>query len=123
MKPETKKRLDHMIFMQRLKYGAMAGLAGVALLALMVFMAYEGEQRVDKVTARHHVQGIIEQVKRAQGRNNRYKLLVKLESGQRVKTTSLLSTGIPFKGERIDLTELQHKSGNKNYMVNRLISK
>jgi len=122
MKPETKKRLDRMIFMQRLKYGAIAGGIAVALLGFMMFMAYEEDARVDKVVSNHSVHGTVVLAKIGLGRGNSYNLSVKLDDGRTVKTISPRSAGIPFKGEQVDLTELVRRSGNKNYVVKRLIS-
>jgi len=122
MKPETKKRLDRMIFMQRLKYGAIAGGIGVALLGFMMFMAYEEEAQVDKVVSNYSVHGTVVQAKIGLGRGSSYNLSVRLDDGRMVKTISQRSAGIPFKGEQVDLTELVRRSGNKNYVVKRLIS-
>jgi len=123
MRPETKKKLDHIIFMQRLRYAAIAGGIGLALLAFMLFMAYQEEAAVDKVTATAAVHGEIIDARRGHGRNSVYKLIVKLDDGRSVKAVSLLSAGAPVHGDRIDLNEMTHQSGRRNYSVIRIISK
>jgi hypothetical protein len=121
MKPETTRQLNHLIFMQRLKIAAMATGGGLALLALVLFVGYETDANMDKVVKTSHMRGTILQAKRANGRNGNYKLIVKLSNGQSIRTYSLIAAGIPYSGELIDLNEIVHKSGLKNYVVTRLI--
>ncbi len=121
MKPETRKRMDRLILLQRLKYGGIALAATLAVLSFMLFMGYEEEQRVDKVTATTNLRGTIVSARRGNGRNGIYRLVVKLENGKSVKTVSQLSAGIPWTGEQLEMKEYTHASGLKNYVVTRLI--
>jgi len=122
LKPEKKKQLDRLIFLQRLRYAAIAGGISLSILAFMLFIGYQEEKRIDKVIATSNVHGTIVQAKRGSGPNVSYKLIVKLEDGRSVKSVSIRSAGIPFKGEAVDLQEMTRKSGRKNYAVLRLIN-
>ncbi len=123
MKPETKKRMDHLIFMQRLKYGAMAGGIGLVVLSFMLFMGYEQQAQIDKVTATRMVHGTILEANLARSGNASYNLTVRLDDGRSVKMVSQRASGIPYKGEQLDMKEVAHKSGRKNYIVTQLIVK
>ena len=121
MKPETAKQLDRLILMQRLKVAAIASGIALAVLGFVLFIGYEEQARVDKVTATTNIHGTIVQAKRRNGRNGSYQLIVKLKNGRSIKTYSQLSAGIPYQGERVDLQEIVHKSGLKNYVVTHLL--
>ncbi len=123
MKPETARKLDRLIFLQRLKYGAMAAAVALGIAAFVLFVAYEEEVRVDKVVAMTKVHGTIVEARRQNGRNGTYRLTVRLDNGRSIKTVSLLKSGIPYVGEPVDLQETEHKSGRRNYAVTRLLGK
>ena len=120
MKPETAKRLDKLIFQQRLKMAGLALAIGLAILAFMLFMGYEEEAHVDKVTARSTLTGIITTALRTHGRRGGYKLRIDLNNGPSITTFSPLSTGLPYRGEQVVLQEVSHKSGRKTYIVKKL---
>jgi len=122
MKPQAEKRLDQLIFRQRLKYAAMALSGAFAVLAFMLFVGYWEEKNVDRVIRSAPVHGIIEQARLKQGGSNIYQLRVRLEDGRFIKAYSLRSAGIPYRGERIDLVEMVHRSGLKDYRVTHLFS-
>jgi len=121
MKAEARKKLDHLIFMQRLKMASIADNIGLAVLGFMLFIGYTEEQRIDKVTTSIAVHGTIMQADLQHGASNSYLLRVRLEDGRLIKTYSQRSAGIPYKGEQVVLTEMLHKSGLKNYKLTRLI--
>ncbi len=121
MNPEARKKLDHWIFMQRVKVAGVAVSIGLTVLGLMLFIGYTGEQQVDKVISTIAVHGTILQARIQSGGSNIYQLQVKLDDGASIKTYSQRSAGIPYKGEQVDLTEMLHKSGLKNYKVTHLI--
>ncbi len=121
MKEEARKKLDHLIFMQRVKFAGMVASIGMTVLGLMLFIGYAGEQKIDKVTTTTAVHGTILQARIQSGGTNIYQLQVKLDDGRSIKTYSQRSAGIPYKGEQVDLTEMLHKSGLKNYKVTHLI--
>ncbi len=100
MKPEARKKLDHLIFMQRVKVAAIGGGIGLSVLGVMLFIGYTEEQRIDKVTTSTQVHGTILQAQLQGGSSNSYQLSVKLDDGRFVKTYSQRSAGIPYKGNR-----------------------
>ncbi len=118
MNPDVKKRLDRLILMQRLKYGLAAIAIAIAVSSLLLFVGYEQTIHIDSVVATTAMSGTISQVKHGAGRKSGFKLTVKLDDGRSVEAVSFLAR-VPFKGERLSLSEITHKSGRKNFTVTR----
>ncbi len=118
MKADVKKRLDRLIFMQRLKYTLVATGVAIAVLGFLFFVGYEQTIRMDKVVATTNIDGTITQIKPGSGRKGGFRLKVSLDDGRSVGAVSFLP-GFPFKGERLTLNEIIHKSGKKDFIVTR----
>jgi hypothetical protein len=122
MKEDKKKRLDRLLLMQKLKYGAM-GLGAAAILAgLMFFIGYETEKKVDPIVSRRTVSGAVMDARRGAGRRSGYRLIVRLDDGRSVKSfTPPYMSAIPYRGERVELYEEIHKSARKSWSFARLL--
>ncbi len=118
MKADVKKRLDRLIFMQRLKYTLVATGVIIAVLGVLLFVGYEQTIRIDKVVATTSIGGTVTQAKPGAGRKGGFRLKVSLDDGRSVGAVSFLP-GFPFKGERLSLNEIVHKSGKKDFIVTR----
>ena len=121
MKAEHSRQLDRLIMQQRLRRIAIGIGIGVSILAFMLFMGYRQQTNVDPVigTARRH--GVILNVKRMVSGYAAYRLIVRLDDGRAIRTASMRSAGIPYVGEKLELTEMAHKSGRKTYRLLKLI--
>ena len=119
MTPETKKRMDHLLFMQRLKIGLIAAAVIASILGIMVFVGYEQTIHTDKVTSTAILDGTIIDAKRGVSRSAGFKLTVKLDDGKIVESVSMLPA-IPYKGERLTVRQIVHQSGRVNYQAIRL---
>jgi len=118
MNPDVKKRLDRLILKQRLKYGFVAILIIIAVSSFLLFVGYEQTIHIDKVVATTTLGGSVTQVKRGAGRKSGFKVKVKLDDGRQVNAVSFLAR-VPFRGERLSVNEIAHKSGRKNFVVTR----
>ncbi len=116
MNPDVKKRLDRLIFMQRLKIGLIALGIAIAVSALLIFVGYEQTINIDKVVSSTPVKGEIVSIIRGAGRKSGYILSVKLDDGRKVQAVSRLPRA-PIAGERLVLKEAMHESGQKSYMT------
>ncbi len=114
MKPDVKKRLDHLILMQRLKIGLVALGVAFAIAGLLIFVGYEQTINIDKVIAKTPMKGTIVKVTRRAGRKGGYILQVKLKDGRSVKAFSRLPR-VPFARDRLTLMQATHESGKKTY--------
>lgn len=123
MKAETRKRLDRLILLQRLKVGAVATGILLAITGLFVFIGLEEEAHIDKVTASRPVRGVITRTERRPERKTSYNLTVRLEDGREVTTIMVLKAHIPFKGDRVELNEIEHASGRLQHVVTGLAGK
>jgi hypothetical protein len=118
LKEESKRRLDRMILMQRLKYGAIVGAILLALGVFAVFEGYEANKHADKVTGVAEAHGTVQSAQRAYNRNGGYIMHVQLDDGNWVNASSTLSD-IPFEGEHLTLNVYTHHSGRKDYVASK----
>ncbi|HHK73950.1 MAG TPA: hypothetical protein ENJ57_02155 [Rhizobiales bacterium] len=116
MKPEVKKRLDHLIFMQRLKIGLIALALAIGVASLLIFVGYEQTVNIDKVIARTPLRGEVLKVTRKGGRKGGYILQIRLKDGSSVQGFSRLPR-IPFVGDHMTLMRATHESGQKSYLA------
>jgi hypothetical protein len=122
MKEDRKKQLDHLLFMQRVRYAAIGLAAALALGGLMFFIGYETEKKVDPIISRRPVSGAVVDARRGAGRRSGYRLIVRLDDGRSVKSfTPPYMTAIPYRGERMELFEETRKSGRKSWSFKKLL--
>ena len=118
MKADVKKRLDRLILLQRLKYALVATGIIIAVSGFLLFVGYEQTVNIDKTVATTSIGGTVSQVRPGAGRKGGYRLKIRLDDGRSVAAVSFLP-GFAFKGERVLLDEIVHKSGRKNFIVTR----
>jgi hypothetical protein len=113
MRSETKSKLDRMLFMRRLQWGA----AGVAVLAAVGAVLYVSG--LDATVVDKRVAGVVENVGAYNGTNsmgimNGQAVDVRLDDGRQVHVL-VLKTSHPTVGERVEVTEHHHGTGRTTY--------
>lgn len=113
MRSETKQKLDRVLFMRKLKWGA-AGLGLAILLGTGLYLS-----GLDATVETHRVSGVIERVgsyngTNTQGVQNGLAVDVKLDDGREAHVL-VLKTTTPTIGERVEVTEHHHGSGRTTF--------
>lgn len=113
MRNETRKQLDRLLFMRKVKWGA----AGVALAAILGFGLYFAG--LDASITDRRVAGVVEKVGPYNGTNsmgvmNGQAVDVRLDDGRQVHVL-VLKTSHPSLGERVEVTEHHHGSGRTTF--------
>jgi hypothetical protein len=110
MRAETRRRLDQMLWRQRLKYAGI-GAAVVLVLAAMFWFTDLDTKVVDR-----NVAGTIEQVGPVNSKNASQGLAVdvKLDDGRHVQVIALRSRE-PHVGERVEVVEHRHGTGRVTF--------
>ena len=119
-KSDTQRRLDRLLFWQRLRVGLIAGAALAGAIAVFVFLAYEQTANLDKVVKSRELGGIVTGAKRGYSRRAGYSVSIRLDRGGDISAVSRLAV-VPVKGEHVRVKEALHASGNKTYSVRELL--
>lgn len=120
MTPEQKRRLDRMVWMQRLKILVPSVAVVLILGGAYVWVLAEKIGRVDAVTETHLVAGTVAGTPRLAGRSGAFRVHVRLRDGSEVDADSRLPQP-PHDGERVELRASGHKSGRVTYALVRLV--
>jgi hypothetical protein len=118
--PEQKRKLERMIWMQRLKVLVPSVAVVLVLGGVYVWVMAEKIAQVDAVTDTHTVSGMVEGMPRLTGRRGAFQFHVRLQDGSEVDVASRLPQP-PHDGERVELRASDHKSGRVTYAVLRLV--
>ncbi len=116
---DVQKKIDQLLFRQRLKRLALVALGVLALGAVGVFVLYEETVSVDRVVQVREVEGTVVSARRVATRRGGFQLYVQLDEGKSVRAVSRLAQ-VPYAGERARLAEIRRKSGITNYVVRQL---
>lgn len=120
MTPEQKRKLERMIWMQRLKV-LVPSVALVLLLGgVYVWVMAEKFSQVDVTTRTHLVAGTVTETPRLTGRRGGFLVHVRLPDGEEVDAASRLPQP-PHAGEHVELRAASHKSGRVTYALVRLV--
>ena len=117
---ETQRRLDRLLFREKLR----KGLIGAGVLAVLVaafgFFAYEQTATLDKVVDTRELGGLVTGAQRSYARRGGFTVYVRLDKGGDITAISRLAA-IPVKGEHARVSEALHASGNRTYTVRQLL--
>lgn len=113
MRTETKSKLDRMLFMRKVKFGAI-GLGLAILIGVGLYLS-----GLDATVEDRRVAGVIEKVGAYNGTNNQgvqngLAVDVRLDDGREAHVLVLKSTA-PTVGERVEVTEHHHGSGRTTW--------
>jgi hypothetical protein len=110
MREETRRRLDRLLMLQRLKWAA-AGLAGIGLLALL-FMLTNLDARVED----HRLSGRVERISIPISKNAAQGVAVDvtLDDGRHVQVLASKAHE-PHVGDRVEVTEHRHATGRVTF--------
>lgn len=121
MTPEQKRKLERMIWTQRLKVLVPSVLVVALVFGGFAWMTARQAARVDRTVESHLVAGEVVGTPRITGRRGGFLVHVRLGDGKEVDALSALSTP-PVAGESIELRAAAHKSGRVTYSVVRLVN-
>lgn len=120
MTPEQKRKLERMIWMQRLKVLVPSVAVVLVLGGVYAWVMAEKIARVDAVTQTHVVAGTVEGTPRITGRRGAFQVHVRLQDGNEVDVSSRLPQP-PHNGEHVELRASDHESGRITYALMRLV--
>lgn len=119
MTPEKARKLQRLIWMQRLKlWGPLVAIV-LAVFGGFVWATAEKAARVDPTVEIHMVGGEVMRASRVPGRGGGFRVHVRLEGGKEVDALSRLPRP-PYAGEPVKLRAAAHESGRVTYTVARL---
>lgn len=113
MRAETKKQLDRVLFIRKVKW-ALAGLGLAVLVGAVLYLS-----GLDATVEDRRVAGVVEKVGSYNGTNNQgvfngMAVDVKLDDGRAAHVLVLKATA-PHVGERVEVTEHHHGSGRTTF--------
>jgi len=115
-KSDTQRRLDGLLFRQRLRVILLAGAASAILITAFIFIAYERTAAIDTVVETHELGGIVTGARRSYSRRGGYSVSIRLERGRDISAISRLAA-VPLNGKHVRVVESVHASGKKTYAV------
>lgn len=120
MTPEQKRRLDMLIWSQRLKVLVPSVIVVLLLLGGFAWMSIWRSNRVDRIVENHIVVGKVTGIARLAGRRSKLVIHVHLADGNDADATTYLVEP-PAAGKDVELRAATHASGQVTYSLVRLI--
>lgn len=121
MTPEQARRLNRIVWLDRLRRLGPAVLGLLLLAGGFAFLTGERLSRVDRTLEAHTVGGEVVAAVRMAGRQGGFQVHARLDDGREIDAASRLSQP-PFPGERVEIRAASHSSGKVTYDVVRLLN-
>jgi hypothetical protein len=121
MTPEQARRLNRLIWQERLKRWGPTVLLGAVVMGAIFYLAGERIARLDPTVETHVVQGEVISTAQLYGRTGVFRVNAKLSDGHEVDATSRLPQP-PYQGEQVQMRAAAHASGRTTYDIVRLLN-
>lgn len=121
MTPEQARRLNRLIWADRLRRWGPTAIGLAALLLGMAYLMGEKLARIDTVVEAEVLHGRITDAARMAGRRGGFLVHARLDDGRDVEAISQLAQP-PLEGEEAEIRAARHASGRVTYDVLRLLN-
>lgn len=121
MTPEQSRRLNRLIWQDRLKRLLPVAVIGVVLLGAMLYVGSLRIAAIDATLETHLIHGEVLGAARLAGRNGGFQVHARLDNGSEVDAVSTLPQP-PYQGEEVEIRAAQHASGRTTYNIVKLLN-